>query len=255
MTSLVWIAVIGIASMLSGCAARQAPQAKKSVIETKTLSCEEANQLAYQAVTTLGYSVAAMQVATAGQAGTIEAKKEGASDGKVTITCASGNIAVEPERAGVPLPSLKGKQIASFPQLFTQTFNILLMQKGYAPQQGATLTMTMTRLNNFESQMELGSDLPASGVLPVKVVITNHTSRPYGLDTGKVFLMAEGGRRVAPVAPPAAGRDKALQGELTIAPGQVVTGYLFYPSGAYSSARTTLIDKETDEGEGFSVQF
>lgn len=255
MTSLTWIAAVGIVGVLSGCAARQTPQAKNLVIETKTLTCEEANQLAYQAVTTLGYSVSSLQVASTGQAGMIEAKKEGASNGRVTITCAGGGIAVEPERAGLPLPSLKGKQIASFPQLFTQTFNILLMQKGYAPQQGATLTMTMTRLNNFESQMELGSDLSAGGVLPVKVVITNNTSRPYGLDAGKVFLMAEGGRRVAPVAPPASGREKALLGEMTILPGQIVTGYLFYPSGAYSSARTTLIDKETDEGEGFSVQF
>ena len=55
--------------------------------------------------------------------------------------------------------------------------------------------------------------------------------------------------------PPAAGQRKALQGEMTLQPGQTVSGYLFYPAGQYTSARTTLVDKETDEGEGFSIQF
>ena len=61
--------------------------------------------------------------------------------------------------------------------------------------------------------------------------------------------------RVAPIAPPPAGQGKALQAELTLQPGQTVTGYLFYPAGEYTSARTMLIDKETEEREGFSVQF
>ena len=86
--------------------------------------------------------------------------------------------------------------------------------------------------------------------------LTNNTPRPYGLDAGKVYLQSAGGSdRIAPVTPPAAGQGKTLQGEITIQPGQTVAGYLFYPAGKYSSARTTLIDKENDEGEGFSVQF
>jgi len=70
-----------------------------------------------------------------------------------------------------------------------------------------------------------------------------------------VFLQSAAGARVAPIAPPPAGQGKALQEELTLQPGQTVTGYLFYPAGEYTSARTMLIDKETEEREGFSVQF
>lgn len=117
------------------------------------------------------------------------------------------------------------------------------------------LIVKMTKLNGVESRIELGIDLPASGVLPVKVMITNNTSRPYGFDADQVFAMPAGGGRVAPSAPPAAGQGKALRGELTIAPGQTVTGYLFYPNGNYTSARTTVVDKENDEGEGVSVPF
>ena len=71
-----------------------------------------------------------------------------------------------------------------------------------------------------------------------------------------MYLQSVGGNdRIAPIAPPAAGQGKSLQGEILIQPGQSGTGYVFYPAGNYSSARTTLIDKENDEGEGFSVQF
>jgi hypothetical protein len=258
MNNAVRIALVGFCGIVMGCAAQQPP--RKRTIEAPTLSCQEANRLAYRTVTTLGYSIASLQVATPGQPGHILARKEGAPDGKVTITCPGESSAVvEPEKTGLAIPSLLGaaERPNEFPQIFTQTFNILRVNQEYAIQQGPEkgLSVTMTRLNSFESQMDLGADLPAGGVLPVKVVISNNTSRPYGLDASKVYLMTTGGGRVAPVAPPASGQGKALQGEVTLQPGQTVTGYLFYPAGNYSSARTTLVDKETDEGEGFSVQF
>lgn len=222
------------------------------------MSCEEANRLAYQAVNVLSFSVTSMQVATPGQPGHIYATKEGAKDGQVTITCTANGAIVEPEKTGVPIPSLVGgDRPHEFPGRFMQTFNSLRNTQAIVskqePEKG--LTMTMTRLNSFESKIELGADLPMGGVLPIKVLITNNTPRPYGFDASQVVLLATGGGRVSPVVPPAAGQGKALQGEMTIAPGQTVSGYLFYPAGSYSSARTTFVDKENDEGEGFEVQF
>jgi hypothetical protein len=239
-----------------GCAAQQPP--RKRTIEAPALSCEEANRLAYRTVTVLGYSAASLQVASPGQPGHILAKKEGAKDGKVTITCTSSGAVVEPEKTGIQVPSLVGGERPNeFPQIFTQTFNILRNTQESVAKQGPEkgLTMTVTRLNSFESQIELGADLPAGGILPIKIVINNNTPRPYGFDASQVFLLSSGGGRVSPIAPPAAGQGKTLQGDMTIQPGQTVTGYLFYPAGSYSSARTTFVDKETDEGEGFSVQF
>jgi hypothetical protein len=257
MNKAIRIIIICLCGIIAGCAAQQPP--RKRTIEAPALSCEEANRLAYRTVTVLGYSPASLQVATAGSPGHILAKKEGASDGKVTITCGANGAVVEPEKTGLAVPSLLGaaERPNEFPQIFTQTFNILRTQKEYEIRQGPEkgLSMMLTRLNSFESQMDLGADLPASGILPVKVEINNNTSRPYGVDASKVYLMTEGGGRVAPIASPAAGQAKALQGEITLQPGQTVIGYLFYPAGNYSSARTTLVDKETDEGEGFSVQF
>jgi hypothetical protein len=252
------LVLVSLCGVVASCAVQQ-PQRKRT-IEAPTLSCEEANRLAYRTVTTLGFTITSLQVARPGQPGHIAATKEDSGQqGRVTITCNESGATVEPEKVGLPIPSLIGaaERPHEFQNLFQHTFNILRSGQEYAAKQGPEkgLTMTMTRLNSFESQMELGADLPAGGVLPVKVMINNNTSRPYGFDAGKVFLMASGGGRVAPVAPPASGQGRALQGEITIPPGQTVTGYLFYPAGNYSSARTTLIDKETDEGEGFSVQF
>lgn len=250
------IVLVGCLLVLESCAAQQPP--RKQTIAVPTLSCEEANRLAYRTVTVLGYTPASLQVATPGQPGHILAQKEGAKGGMVTITCNADGAIVEPEKTGVPIPSLvSGERPGEFPQLFKQAFNILRGTQEIAAARGPEkgLNLTMTPLNSFDSQLELGADLPASGVLPIKVVISNNTARPYGVDMSKVFLQSATGGRVAPLAPPAAGQSKALQGELTLQPGQTVSGYLFYPAGQYTSARTTLVDKETDEGEGFSIQF
>jgi hypothetical protein len=257
MKGLSQLMVLGLCGLIAGCLVQQPP--RKRTIEVPTLSCQEANQLAYRAVTTLGFSIVSFQAASPGQPGHILARKESRPDGRVSITCSDSGAIVEPEKAGLPIPSLIGnaEHPNEFPQVFTQSFNVLRMNQDYAAQKGPEkgLILTMTRLNSFESQIELGADLPAGGVLPIRVVINNNTPRPYGLDAAKVYLLSDGGGRVAPSPAPAAGQGKTLQGELTIQPGQTLTGYLFYPAGSYASARTTLIDKETDEGEGFSVQF
>jgi hypothetical protein len=257
MNGLCRIVLIGCLLVLGGCSAQQAP--RKQTIVVPTLSCEEANRLAYRTVTVLGYTPASLQVAAPGQSGHILARKEGAKDGMVTITCNPDGAVVEPEKTGIAIPSMIGgaERPGEFPQLFKQAFNILRGTQEAAAARGPEkgLNLTMTPLNGFDSQVELGADLPASGVLPVRVVISNNTPRPYGVDMSKIFLQSAAGGRVAPVAPPAAGQSKALQGEMTLQPGQTVSGYLFYPAGQYTSARTTLVDKETDEGEGFSIQF
>src|SRR5262249_22640516 len=160
---------------------------------------------------------------------------EGAKDGMVTITCNSNGAVVEPEKTGIAIPSMVGgaERPGEFPQLFKQAFNILRGTQDAAAARGPDegLNLTMTPLNRLDSQIDLGAALPACGVLPVRVVISNNAPRPYGVDMGKIFLQPAGGGRVAPIAPPAAGQSKALQGEMTIQPGQTVSGYLFYPAG------------------------
>ncbi|MGH8060133.1 MAG: hypothetical protein ACREOH_23330, partial [Candidatus Entotheonellia bacterium] len=153
------------------CGIQQPP--RKQTIAVPTLSCEEANRLAYRTVTVLGYTPASLKVATPGQPGHIHAQKEGAKDGRVTITCMESGAVVEPEKAGLEIPSLVGpaERPGEFPQIFRQTFNILRSSQEIVAARGPEkgLNLTMTPLNSFESQLELGADLPASGVLAVRV--------------------------------------------------------------------------------------
>mgnify|MGYP001277180466 CR=1 FL=1 len=251
--------VLFLAVALAGCGSRQ--PIRKRTFETRVPTCEEANRLAYRAVTSVGYTVASVQVARPGQPGSIEAKKEDGKSGKVTITCHDESRATaEPDRSGEPVRLLAGAadKPGSFPHVFTQTYNILLSSQTLADDSGPAggVSLVLTRLGSFESQVELGTDLPKAGVLPVKVVVTNNSPRPYGLTAEKILLSSSsGGGQVAPIAPPATGQGAPLRGDITLQPGQNMTGYLFYPAGQYTSARTTLIDKENNEEEGFSVRF
>ncbi len=243
--------------LLASCTPTMPPRTR--TVEAPKLTCEQANRLAYRSVTTLGHPVESVQVATPGSVGYIVAgPREGDGGGRVTITCGTIGATVVPEKAGAGIPSFVGaaERPGGFHNNFARTFGILAhSQEVYAKQEAkGGLNMKLTPYNGFESQIELGSDLPASGILPVKVEIHNNTPRPYGIELDKVYLRAAGGGRVTPVAAPAAGQSKALQAD-TIQPGQEVTGFLFYPMGTYSSASTIMIDKENNEREGFSIQF
>ena len=243
---------------LISCVSRQ--PLRKRTVETRIPTCEEANRLAYRAVTSVGYTAASVQIAKPGQPGHIEAKKEDGKSGKVVITCLDESRATaEPDRTGEPVRVLVGAadKPGSFPHVFTQTYNILLSTRNLADESGpaGSVSLILTRLGSFESQIELGTDLPKSGILPIKANITNNSPRPYELTAEKILLFSSGGGQVSPISPPATGQGNPLRGDITLQPGQNITGYLFYPTGQYTSARTTLIDKENNEEEGFSVQF
>ena len=252
---------LAVASLVATSCTPTMPPRTRTVSAPK-LTCEQANRLAYRSVQILGHPVESVQVATPGSpgyivAGTNTEVRQG-DGGRVTITCGAQGATVVPERAGVAVPSLIGaaERPGGFHNNFARTFGILAAnQEAYAKQEPkGGLNMTLTPFDGFESQIELGSDLPASGVLPVKVEIHNNTPRPYGIELDKVYLRGAGGGRVTPMTAPAAGQSKALRVD-TLQPGQRVSGFLFYPMGSYSSASTILIDKENNEREGFSIQF
>lgn len=252
------VGVVGL--VLTSCTPTMPPRTR--TVSAPKLSCEQANRLAYRSVQILGHPVESVQVATPGSSGSIVAgdntEVRQGEGGRVTITCGANGVTVVPERGGVAVPSLIGaaERPGGFHNNFARTFSILAANQEAYDKQGPRggLNMTLTPFDGFESQIELGSDLPASGILPVKVEISNNTPRPYGIELDKVYLRAAGGGRVTPVAAPTAGQSKALQIE-TLQPGQKVSGFLFYPMGTYSSASTIVIDKENNEREGFSIQF
>jgi hypothetical protein len=106
--------------------------------------------------------------------------------------------------------------------------------------------------------------------MPVKLAISNRTARTYVFDPAAVVLLSEQGERVTGISAEqaakrtaaattgagAAGRlaEKAARAGV-IAPGEILEGYLYVPRQAYRRARLTLVDKATEETEGFAVGF
>jgi hypothetical protein len=49
--------------------------------------------------------------------------------------------------------------------------------------------------------------------------------------------------------------QKRLLNSGSVAPNQLVEGYVFFPVGAYVKGRISLTDQESEEAEGFVVEF
>jgi hypothetical protein len=127
------------------------------------------------------------------------------------------------------------------------------------PDQGVLITLEPQR--SRESTAEFGADLPASGVTPVRMRIENRTTRTYGFQRAQVKMVTQEGKRVDALAPSSIGGG--LQGQLEqkliaegdLAPGAMLNGFMYFPSSAYRRASVLLLDRDTDEGEGFAVEF
>lgn len=241
--------------ILSCAAPKTPPRVVREKPKLTATSCEEANQLVYKAIQAMGYTIADYSLARPGQVGRISAVKENATSGIVTISCTESSATIDARNA-VNVPSLIGaaERPHHFVNSFPMSYQMIQRREAYqtANPETGTLQLTIVPLNSFESQNILGTDIQASGILPVRVTVLNNTPRPYAIEASKIFLVPEGGGRVAPVSSPSGG--SALQ-DMTVEPGQSASGFLYYPAGNYSSARTSVIDKENDEREGFSVQF
>ena len=199
-----------IAAALSFCivscaAQKTPPRVVREKPKLTATSCEEANRLVYKAVQTMGYTIAEYNLARPGQVGRISATKENATDGVVTITCTENSATIDARNA-VQMPSLIGaaERPHHFVNSFPMTYQMVQRREAYetANPETGTLQLTIVPLNSFESQNVLGSDIQASGILPVRVTVQNNTPRPYAIEASKIFLVPESGGRVAPVSSP-----------------------------------------------------
>jgi hypothetical protein len=129
-----------------------------------------------------------------------------------------------------------------------------------------------------EAKLDFEVDLAAAGVLPVRVTVANRTKHGYRLDPGEVRLTRADQERIAPLgvgaaaarvagakaqasagAPTEAQAREILEHHLftavTIDPGAHVSGYLYFPLAEYLRGRVVLTERESEEDEGFLVEF
>lgn len=237
------------------------------------MPCTEATRAARGALLRLGYESEVVTAPQAGAPGTVVGHKAGGYDyvthaatrqytATVTITCSNAGATLEAV-TDEPLPgSLTFK--GDFARMAEAVAARRIQRPRLASQPETGMVISVEPLRGSEARNALG-DLRADGITPVRIRLDNHSERTYAFSSTRVRLESQEGGRVTPlsdgeVAARGGGAGQAVVDEkrirdATLAPNAVVTGFLYFPAAAYRRATIVLIDLETEEDEGFSVEF
>lgn len=275
---------LAVAALLAGCTSMQ----EQYNVRRSNISCDEANRYALQSMRTLGYDVKEFQPAALGRDGFLRGTTAGERDsvhtGAVTIHCKPNEVVLsahEEQFLKQDLTFTRGFYI-SFTNLADHGAESAAYQKQLeGGTTGGGAKFKIQPQVGLETKLDFGEDLAAAGVLAVKVTVENGSDRVYKLDPATIELRSAGGAKVTQMSPAAAAtalvkaaagdsvegapppdpqrletllRERALPAR-TLRPGDHAEGFVYFPTGQYSRARATLVDTETEEDEGFLVEF
>jgi hypothetical protein len=245
-----------------------------SRVTMKGMPCSEASRVARATLLRLGYDGEVMRAAQPGSPGRVVGHKAGGYDyvtnaatrqytATVTVTCSNAGATLE-AATDEPLPgslTFKGDFASAADTVAAR--RIQRPRLASRPETGVVIGVEPLR--GSDASRALGVDLPASGVTPVRISIDNRTERSYAFAGARVRLQSQEGERTRPLTVAEAakragsGAQPALAEHLiadaVIGPTQAITGFLYFPASAYRRATVVLIDQETEEEEGFSVEF
>jgi hypothetical protein len=275
--------VCGLLCALAACT----PPIRQFDLNNRPLTCEQANDYTLRTLQAMGFTVTAFQPAAIGRPGRLRGTREerGTQNVTVDVTCNGKTVDIDASEDGKFLGRLEFKR--GFYLSFTGIAQAAAVTEAEqraaalhpaAERKGAGLRVLIEPVRGQAAKLDFDLDLAAAGVLPVRITITNGTSRTYRFDSADIVLMQKDGTRVHPLslddtaqrvvtAPRAADaappdsqtlteqlREHALSGD-TIAATQSVKGYLFFPLAPYVKGRVSLEDQATEESEGFVVEF
>lgn len=252
--------------------------------EEPMLACGDAMRAARAAVIRIGYTVKKITPAHDGNPGTITAHRYSgwAAATPEAEGISSMTVAVHCTDAGAQFDMTASQESLGFSREFnttlTREIEKLSRQESRRPRTAAQrkeaqeqkgLILAVVAERSRRAVAVFGSDLPAAGITPVHIHITNRSTRHYSLDPSQVRLISTQGSREEPleittVTKQVSAGDEgelhtALQQQLLpaqqLAPGDEITGYLYFPAAAYRAARVILTDTESEEPEGFQVEF
>ena len=118
---------------------------------------------------------------------------------------------------------------------------------------GSQVQVTMKPLSSVESKIIFGTDVTT--LLPVQIEITNPTKLSYQVEADQVVLLTASGQRVKPLSEDGKTFPTPAFTSKIIAPKSGAKGYLYFPPGIYKGARGALVEEQSQEREGFEVQF
>lgn len=267
---------------------------KQYTLTELRLSCDEANRMTYKALTAMGYSVSAFTPAALGRPGEASGVREtrtvdgGGERVTVSITCEPTGATVDAREDGKLLGQVDFKR--AFFLSFTATQHMDERRRemeekvaaGTAPesQQRQGLQVLVEPVRGQAAKLDFEIDMAAAAVLPVRVRVVNATTRRYAVTPAEVQLVRRDRTRVAPMtvaevvarlvkAHAANGQPvttldataltdrlgKVLFSKTRVDAHSETSGYVYFPLGDYVHARVLVTDVETEEAEGFAVEF
>ncbi len=242
--------------------------------EERGMACTEATRVARGALVRMGYTIASVQAAKAGAVGKIVGHKNSGwsaatpeageqHTATVEITCSNWGAEFEASTEGSFMSRLSFRR--EFPEAIAKVASRRLVRPRIqkAPERG--LSIRVEPLRGRDAAAEFGTDLTALGLTPVRVRIANRTNRTYAFRAAKLQLITQEGARTSAV--PLADVTRTLGNQLDavvrkklivdrdIEPDATVSGFLYFPASAYRRAKLVMVDRESEEAEGFSVEF
>jgi len=263
------------------------PPIRQFDLNNQALTCAQANDYALRTLQAMGFTVTAFQPAAIGRTGRLQGTREerGTQDVTVVVTCNGKSVDIDASEDAKLLGQLEFKR--GFYLSFTGIAQAAAVTEAeqreaalhpLAEHTGAGLRVLIEPVRGQAAKLDFDADLAAAGVLPVRITITNGTSRTYRFDPADIVLTQKDGTRVHPLslddtaqrvlaaphpADAAALDSGALRQQLqghalsadAVAAKQSVKGYLFFPLAPYVKGRVSLEDQATEESEGVVVEF
>ncbi len=288
MAALRTITLAGLLGLVaSGCT----PPVRQYALKNQKLTCEQANDYVYRTLRSLDFTLTAFEPAASGHPGTVKAVRNQPMGGTqyVTVTVKCGDtVDIDASEDGRLLGQVDFKR--SFYMAFTGVVTQAAVSEAEARAEAQRpvqekkekgLRVLLEPVAGLGAKLDFDFDLAAAGVLPVRVTINNASLRAYNLEPDDIVLIQSDGGRVrplsvddvtqrvvqaerqkqgsAPAAVDPAAVSRKLQERLmqphVVAANQMVRGYLYFPLGTYKKGRVTLEDQESEEAEGFVVEF
>lgn len=237
------------------------------------MTCAQATGVARRALLKLGYTIDKVDPAKSGVIGTVVGLR---NTGFTPRIVEQGDIyrteiAVRCSDTGSTFEGSTSEGFArrmSLRRDYPEAIAAVIQQPVRAPrvkqEPDLGLIITVEAQRSREASAIFGTDLPASGITPVQVKIDNRTERTYAFSRDRVKLVTQDGRNAPPLTAHdltklGAGLPAQLEGKLIgegdLGPGANHAGFMYFPAAAYRRATIILLDRETDEPEGFNVEF
>jgi hypothetical protein len=172
---------------------------------------------------------------------------------RLTVTCGADGVTVAPSGSGQWIND--GLRFGFYSIAETG-------DRVWPPPTGPVVKMVLYQ--GPEAKIEFPTELEPLGVVAVWVSVVNAGERTLGVDPRRLRVVGETGQPTPPIAQADAERklaaaDPDIKSKLLkpakLTHGQSVTGFVFFPSGAYNAGSLALIDDQTGEADDYDVNF